>query len=565
MKFLASQLSTLLSDQKARRDLRALGKYVAVLAGVIALFTAVFHAIMVYEGQQHSWLTGLYWTLTVMSTLGFGDITFSSDLGRAFTVLVLLTGILMLLIVLPFVFIRFFYAPWMEAQMRSKTPRAVPDDLEGHVLICSYGPISRDLIERLKLLAIPYYVFEPDMAQAAELAGQRVEVLARDPEMVESWQAARAGAARAVFANLDDIHNTNVTVTLRQSFPDVPIVATADNEESVDILELAGASEVLLLKERLGAHLANRVNAGHAEAHVIGRFEGLTIAEFPVHRTPLVGKTIRETRLREVIGINVVGVWTRGRFELAQPETLLSEFSVPVVIGTQEQIDELNALLVIYDTNYAPTLVLGGGKVGCAAARALREREIPVHIVERDAALATSIEDCADRVIVGDAADLKVLHRAGIAEAPAVLLTTNDDATNIYLAVYCRRLNADLRIISRITDHRNLEAIHRAGADFVLSEASLWSESVIAAIEDREMMMLGSGLELFHVPVPDSIADETLVASEIGARTGLNVIAVKGDELHANPAATTTLPAGADLLMLGTPEQIVAFSRAFQA
>ena len=58
------------------------------------------------EEQEHSWLTGFYWTLTVMTTLGFGDITFHSDIGRLFSVLVLLTGVILLLIVLPFTFIR---------------------------------------------------------------------------------------------------------------------------------------------------------------------------------------------------------------------------------------------------------------------------------------------------------------------------------------------------------------------------------------------------------------------------------------------------------------------------
>jgi voltage-gated potassium channel len=55
------------------------------------------------------------------------------------------------------------------------------------------------------------------------------------------------------------------------------------------------------------------------------------------------------------------------------------------------------------------------------------------------------------KVFVGDAADRRVLERAGILTARSVLLTTNDDAMNVYLAVYCRRLNANLRIVSRIT------------------------------------------------------------------------------------------------------------------
>jgi hypothetical protein len=58
--------------------------------------------LMLYEGRQYSWVTGFYWTLTTMSTLGFGDITFHSDAGRLFSVVVLLSGIVFLLVMLPF-------------------------------------------------------------------------------------------------------------------------------------------------------------------------------------------------------------------------------------------------------------------------------------------------------------------------------------------------------------------------------------------------------------------------------------------------------------------------------
>ena len=56
------------------------------------------------------------------------------DLGRAFSVLVLLSGIVLLLIVLPFAFIRFFYAPWLEAQLRLRAPREAAKDAKDHVI-----------------------------------------------------------------------------------------------------------------------------------------------------------------------------------------------------------------------------------------------------------------------------------------------------------------------------------------------------------------------------------------------------------------------------------------------
>jgi voltage-gated potassium channel Kch len=81
-----------------------------------------------------------------------------------------------------------------------------------------------------------------------------------------------------------------------------------------------------------------------------------------------------------------------------------------------------------------------------------------------------------------DASDRDLIERAGISRVASVLLTTNDDAMNIYLAVYCRKLNPDLRIVSRITHERNVEAIHRAGADFVLSYTSLGVDNLMSLI-----------------------------------------------------------------------------------
>jgi voltage-gated potassium channel len=554
-----------LSQPEVRRNLVSLAKYLAFVAGAVVFYALVFQALMAREGQDHSLLDGVYWTLVTMSTLGYGDIVFDSDLGRAFSIVVILSGIVMLLIVLPFAFIRHFYVPWIESQINQSAPREVPRWTSGHVVVCCFDPVARELVARLKLMKIPYYLLEPEPAAAAALHGSEIPVVMGDPESKQAFEAVRVSSARGVFVNAGDPINTNIALTIREIDAEVPIIATADDEDSIDILELAGASHVLPLKRQLGQHLANRVNAGHAEAHEVGRFRDLVLAEFPVHNMPYVGKTIRETKLRRAIGVNIVGVWELGKFEAAHPDRRLTSSSVPVVLGTQAQIEALNELLLIYDTNYSPALVIGGGKVGSAAVRALKKRDVAVHLVERDADLARRAAGMPDRIFVGDAADRTVLLEAGLAEAPAVILSTNDDSTNIYLAVYCRRLNPELRIISRITHDRNLEAIHRAGADFALSYAALGAEAAFAVVQQRELMLLGAGFELFNVPVPGPIAGKTLAESGIGALTGLNVLAIRdGQTTTANPRATSPLPASAELLMLGTPDQRSEFMRRFR-
>src|SRR5512134_1881206 len=142
MKFLISQLNVFLKPGTQRRNVRLLLKFLLLLALLVTPHSVLFHALMVYEKQEHSWLTGVYWTLTVMSTLGFGDITFTSDIGRLFSIVVLLSGMVFLLILLPFTFIEFFYAPWMQAQAEARAPRRLAESMRGHVILTAYDPVT---------------------------------------------------------------------------------------------------------------------------------------------------------------------------------------------------------------------------------------------------------------------------------------------------------------------------------------------------------------------------------------------------------------------------------------
>lgn len=564
MKFVGAQLSYFFSDSTVRRNVRSLLKYVAFVVAVVVVYAIAFHFVMLYEGERHSWVTGFYWTLTVMSTLGFGDITFQSDLGRLFSILVLVSGIVLLLIVLPFAFIRFFYAPWIESQIRRRAPRGVGPEVEGHVVVCAYDSVAPGLVRRLAREGVPYVVLEEDPEVAASHDIDGLSVVTGMVDGPETYRALGLDRARMVLANREDTVNTSIILTVREVAPDVPIVAVASADEAVDVLELSGATHVLPLKRWLGEHLANRVNALHAQCHPVGHYEGLALAELPVHRTPLANRTIRETRLRQTTGVNVVGVWERGRLAPARPETPLTDASVLLVTGTEDQLEALDELLVIYSANPSPVVVVGGGRVGTAAIRALHGRGIPVHLIERRAELVPRSAPMCARTFVGDASDYQLLEEAGLLEAPSVVLTGHDDAMNVYLAAYCRKLNPDLRIVSRITHERNTEAIHRAGADFVLSYASLGAQAVLSLLKGKELVVLGEDVDVYTVPPPPSLHGRTLAETGIGARTGLTVIGIERDgEVATDLTADTVLEPGTALVMFGDEGQRADFAEVF--
>ncbi|RKX30612.1 MAG: potassium transporter TrkA [Verrucomicrobia bacterium] len=565
MKFLVSQLSYFIADKQARRNLSALRTYLYFILGVIILHSAIFHFIMTFaEGQEHSWLTGFYWTLTVMSTTGFGDITFHTDIGRLFSIVVLMSGIILLLIMLPFAFIRHFYAPWLEARLRNQAPRACEDHHSGHVIICRNDSITPGLIRRLSFNHIPYVILESDPVVAAQMMSGDIEVVTGEIDHRQTYENLRVDKAKLIFANAEDTTNTNIILTAREVSPTIPILALAEEEASLDIFTLSGATYTLPLKRILGEQLAARVGAGIGAVHIVGRFKDLEIAEFLIHHTPLAGKTLTDIGLRSETGVNVVGVWNQGRFQPIRADRPLSNTDVPVAIGTKDQVKRLDKFLGAVPNGQGPVLVIGMGKVGMSTAKALKEKGLPVHVIEKDERLRREIGSQFDRTTYGDAADLHVLEEAGIYEASAVALTTNSDAVNIHLTVYCRRLKPDLNLVSRITKERNIEAIYRAGADFVLSYAFLGREYVTALLLGREPIMVGEGADFFSVAVPDVLVGGDLGSSQIGAKTGLIVIAIERNESTiTNPMPGTILEKEARLLMLGTIEQRDLFASEF--
>ncbi len=566
MKFSSSQLAFLLGNREARANLRTLLKYVLTVIAVITLYAVLFHVIKgTVEGEQHSWVTGFYWTLVVMTTLGFGDITFTSDIGRLFSIAVLLSGVVLLLVMLPFMFISLFYAPWLEARVRLRAPREVPAQTSGHVIITEYDAIADGLVERLRTEHIPYHVIEPDPTKAARMVGDGISVVTGDNDSSATYQRMNIATARLVLANCEDTVNTNITITVREIAATLPIVAVAEEEDSIDVLQLSGATTVLPLKHQLGEYLANRVHTGRSGAHVVGTYRGLQIAELPARDTSLAGLTVRDTRLRETTGVSVVGLWERGKLRPAFPDSVIEPDRVIVVAGTDAQIAALDALMPADDRPPAPVLIIGAGQVGQAAARALRRKGLAVHAIDRSGPALDDLRDDGVAVFPGDAADRRVLGRAGIDRAASVLLTTNDDAMNIYLAVFCRRLNPSLRIVSRITHERNVEAIHRAGADFALSYTTLGVEAVVSLLRGYELVILGEGVELFSIPVPASLQGRRLADSDIGSGTGLSVVALDRQGTLVTPLTRETLlDAGSVLVMLGSLEQRRTFAELFE-
>ena len=560
MKSLLAVVAAFLESRTSRSNLIALIRLLAVLFALIAAYSIAFRYLMAHEGQQHTWLTGVYWTLTVMSTLGFGDITFHTDIGRVFSLVVLITGVVFLLVLLPFTFIEFFYAPWIKAQARARAPRELPPDTRRHVLLTRYGPITKYLIKLLRRHRHPFFILVPTLAEALQLHDQNLPVVLGEFNDPETYRRLRIDQAAMVVTTRTDVINTNVIFTVRGTARDIPIVATATNEAAWDAMELAGATRVLRLELMMGQALARRVIDRDASAHRIGDIYGLHIAEASVGGTALVGQKVGSTGLWGDIGVSVVGLWDHGIFKPTGPESEIGPNTILVLAGTPEQFDRYNQLMCRTERGGSRVVIVGSGRVGRATADALDERKIEWVTIEL---VAERVRD-PSRAIIGDAAKFDVIVASGMRESSSVIITTHDDDVNIFLTILYRRLRPNIQIICRCTNELNVATLHRAGADLVLSYASMGANSIFDELRGSDTLLLAEGVNVFPVSVPPTLAGRTIGDSAIRAETGCTVIAVELDGKRVvNPPTDTKLPAGAEMVLIGTLEAEEKFLRQF--
>ncbi|RLB65776.1 MAG: potassium transporter TrkA [Deltaproteobacteria bacterium] len=561
MKTIASELAYFLRG-RAQKNLKVLFAYCAFLVILVLIYAVLFRVLMWnLEGREFSFIAGVYWAITVMTTLGFGDITFHSDLGYIFATVVTISGVIFLLIILPFGLISLFLAPWIEDRLRHQATYELPEGTSGHVVIFGMDAITRAFIRKLQIRGISFVVVTPDYDEAARLEeDEGLHVIHGSPTDIEVIAAVRTDSARYVIVNLSDPENVNICLTVR-SHCQTPIATLVDDPEHAGLLRLAGANQVIPLHKILGRYLAVRSTTCGAMAHVLDSFGDLKIAEIPVHGTPFSGHTLQEAQIRQRTGLGVIGIWERGVLTMPTRDTVLADKALMVLAGTREQLKALE-LLAGEKEEEDLIFILGHGRIGCAAAHFLEHKPVPFILVDRE-----ENPSCTEHIpIYGDATVRNTLMGAGLDRAKGVIVTTNDDNTNVFLTLASRDMQPHVRIVARANSEKNVDQLYAAGADFVVSNASVGANILLNVLESKASAFLTEGINVFRRSLSKSLAGQTIAGSHIRVRTGCSIVALTlpgESDSKVSPPPETLLEAGSVMILIGTPKQEEVFDTVF--
>jgi Trk K+ transport system NAD-binding subunit len=530
--------------------------YGVILVAIMAVYAVLYHhGMRIYEGDRLSFLHSVQVVVETFTTTGFGsDAPWESAEMNALVILMDLTGVVLLFTALPVLAF-----PLLEDALSTTVPTTLEDGVSDHVVVCSDTSRAEALIDELESWDVPYVVLEPDADRAMEVYEDGYRVVHGDPETVTDLENAGLRSARALVADRSDRVDASIVLTAREVAEELPIVSVVEDPDRTAYHRLAGADEVLsprsLLGESLAAKVTTSVTTDLGDAVEIG--DDLEIAELPIHRgSPLVGSTLAESGIRERAGVNVIGAWFRGEFRASHPpDERLTDGTVLLVTGREDQLEALKELTLSDVRRYDPgeTVVVGYGQVGRTIGAALDAAGLPYTVVDH--------RDAEGVDLVGDAVDPETLEAAGIHEARSIILALPDDATTEFAALVVRDLRPEIEVVARVEEAASVKKLYRAGADYVLSLATVTGRMIASTIlEDEEVLSLDKQVEVVRTETP-GLVGQTIREAAIADRTGCTVVAIERDgEVIVEVGPDRRIESGDALVVAGTAEGIRRFT-----
>ncbi|MBI5848372.1 MAG: potassium channel protein [Nitrospirae bacterium] len=209
-------------------------------------------------------------------------------------------------------------------------------------------------------------------------------------------------------------------------------------------------------------------------------------------------------------------------------------------------------------------IVCGVGQTGKHALEEMVRTRKDVVAIERDPATIRQLDEQEICYVQGDATHNTVLQAAGIERARGIVSALQSDAENLLVVFTTKRLNPDIRVISKAVEEESEQKIRMAGADSVvmpnyIGGLRMASELIRPSVVSFLDLMLRSQEKTIRV---DELAiddqspykDKTLQATGILSKTDVTVVALSrrsGKSYEFNPPENAVLKPGDVVILMG--------------
>jgi voltage-gated potassium channel len=215
-------------------------------------------------------------------------------------------------------------------------------------------------------------------------------------------------------------------------------------------------------------------------------------------------------------------------------------------------------------------IIVGFGRNGEQAAIELAENGVDFVVVDKRDNVIGRVRENPDLLYIrGDATHEEVLEQARIHDARAIIVTTPQDADNVFVVLTARSINPGLTVISRASEMESLMKLKRAGATNVIMPERIGGQRMAKlvhqpdVVEFLEYILLQKTQdvileELSCRKMAQQWVGKSIADMKIRENSGANIIGIKtgGARYVFNPDPEMILSRNDQLFVLGNRKQI---------
>jgi len=216
-------------------------------------------------------------------------------------------------------------------------------------------------------------------------------------------------------------------------------------------------------------------------------------------------------------------------------------------------------------------ILCGYGRMGTLTVTDLRDRGMPVVVVELDKGREPDLLKAGVPYLMGDATEEDLLIRAGLKRATALVAILPHDADNVFITLTAHTLRPDLRVVARAEQPATEKKLKLAGADRVICPQIIGAMRITNlltrpnVVDFVEMANKGIDLELDEYVIGDGskLCGVSLKDSIVREKTGATVVAIMHEDGKTlfNPDPETMLRAHDTLIIIGPAGASERFDR----
>ena len=297
-------------------------------------------------------MNAIYQTGITFTTVGYGEIQPISDIGRIFTITLIIFGFVVFSIAVGIIAEVVKKGEFQKTAKERKMLYEIAR-LKQHFVVCYHNEFTIQVTKQLRANHIPFVVVDPreDMEDIAKKYHYPYFVTA-EPHTEEGILKSYLSSAKGVISLADNVADNIATIASARLYEreigrkrKFLIIANAkSNEDDQKLLKL-GADKVVtatkLMAERINAMAARPDMENLLQEFLYKKDTPLDLEEAKVSKTSwLVLKKIRTARFRDIANVTIIGIRQKDGTFIPMPkgDTIIMPESKLLLIGTEDGI-----------------------------------------------------------------------------------------------------------------------------------------------------------------------------------------------------------------------------------